>query len=213
MEAQAQGKWSPIALRVVSGERQKALSLHLLTSRTEWTGAIFKRQQSVPTRACGIVPAPQAQGLLWGGGPVKWVSCSAGNAPTECSARFLRPVVPRFLNLAGAERTCCAGSGIRVVLPFPGKVGRELDSRRPERWARVLQLPSPGSCAARAPAVARRRPRVSRLRVRLAAREPAFSDEEWVTRTLISSSRCVCPVSYGRGTPSASPAAHTPATV
>lgn len=57
---------------------------------------------------------------------------------------------PRFPNLAGAQRTCCAASRIRAPFPFPrgSQEGAGL---------RVLQLPSSRKSAARAQ-VALRRP-------------------------------------------------------
>lgn len=108
MEAQAQGEWSWIALRVSSGERTKVLFLHHLTSRTERTGTIFTCPQLCPCpRLQDNSCSPNSElavGLGTSEGDVKRFGSSAGNAPRECSipsSPANRP--PAFLTTRASE--------------------------------------------------------------------------------------------------------------
>lgn len=115
----------------------------------------------------------------------------------KCAHKMLCPLSPTSRPPLPKSRGCpkdllCRIESLRFVsFPWESRKGARLlspgavGSRPATAKSRVVR-------GARS-AVARRRPRVSRLRARLAAREPAFSDEEWVTRCLIPSSRYVCP--------------------
>lgn len=119
-------------------------------------------RNSAPTRACGAIPAPQTQDLLWGWGTsegrIKCRGPSAGNAPAECPTPFpaRRPHAPRA-SWAPKEPV---GQGPESVFRslFPAGSSGERYASCPERRASVPQLPSPGLSAARAAAVVPRGP-------------------------------------------------------
>lgn len=165
MEAQVQGEWS-----LADGPEgqlrgaHEGVFLYHLTSRTEWSSAIFARPQ-----LCSY-PRLRDNSCSPNSGFAVGLGTSEGTPNREVPPQEMRPrnALPLFpsqspqppglLNLAGAQRTCCAESGIRVDSISLGAVGRKLYSSSPERRARVLQLPSSGLRAARAEVVAPRRP-------------------------------------------------------
>lgn len=164
MEAQAQGEWSPIALRVASwrSERRFPAPRNFALGRSGWVPS----HTSATLRSC---PRLRDKSLLPKLGicceagasrDAKWRGLSSGNAPTECSTSFPSQcpllLLPRFPNLASARRTCCAGSGIREAFPLP--LGEQEGSATPLGLSRGGRPVPSSSWAARAGVGAARRP-------------------------------------------------------
>lgn len=210
MEAQAQGEWSPIVLRVASwrSERRFPAPRNFALGRSGWVPS----HTSATLRSC---PRLRDKSLLPKLGicceagasrDAKWRGLSAGNAPTECSTSFpsqcpLLPL-PRVPNLASARRTCCAGSGIREAFPLP--LGEQEGSATPLGLSRGLASRPEfelggarwgGGCA---------ETRGSRLRQGLAQPGLAFSGGRALPARDLQAIDACAPVSQGRGATSAS---------
>lgn len=194
MEAQAQGEWS-LADRPEGQLRgaQEGVFRYHLTSRTEWSGAIFARPQlcSYPRlRDNSCSPnSGFAVGLGTSEGTPNWRGSSAGNAPTECSTSFPQPVAPtlRPPEPRGCPKNllCRVGNPCWFLFPRGSReealstlLALRVGSRpaAPKFWAEGGARGGGGAAETR----------VSRIREGLAARGSAFANQESFASTLIS---------------------------
>lgn len=127
MEAQAQGGWSPVAPEVWSSEAQRD-SLPLPNFTPGQTGTSYAdgtRSRRAPSGS-RLHPLPNSDfavglGTREGMGTQKLSSRSSGDCVLVCTVLSLPAVCgPHFLNLEGAQRTCCVGSGSLRCSPPPG---------------------------------------------------------------------------------------------